>query len=216
MTESSSLGVLPPAERRPATHSPALSPREVMAAAQALFAAQGYEQTSLEQVAAQAGVSELTLRRDFSDKSALFRAVLEDQHRRTILLVGEAFARKRDPWQGMLAGTRVYLDRVCDPGVRRITLVDGPHVLGWDSVQDIGSSYCLLALEESLHRLIEDGGLVCSDVGALSHLLYGAFSRAARRVALAPDPAAARRASEREVRALIKGLAATSQPTPAG
>ena len=48
----------------------------ILAAARQMFATQGYEGTSMDQIAAEAGVSKLTVYSHFGDKEALFAAVV--------------------------------------------------------------------------------------------------------------------------------------------
>lgn len=50
---------------------------EIVTAANALFMENGYELTSMEAVARQAGVSKLTIYSHFADKSELFRAIIQ-------------------------------------------------------------------------------------------------------------------------------------------
>jgi AcrR family transcriptional regulator len=52
--------------------------RQLLDHAGRLFAAQGYDATTTEQIAAAAGVRESSLKRHFADKNVLFRAVLDE------------------------------------------------------------------------------------------------------------------------------------------
>jgi len=55
--------------------------RSILEAAQRLFLATGFEGTSVEQIAAEAGVSKLTVYSHFTDKEALFFAAVEERCR---------------------------------------------------------------------------------------------------------------------------------------
>lgn len=63
--------------------------RQVLAAAARAFARSGYAATSMEDIAAAAGISKLMLYRDFDGKRELYVAVLEGLERRLAELVGD-------------------------------------------------------------------------------------------------------------------------------
>ena len=63
--------------------------RQVLAAAARAFARSGYAATSMEDIAAEAGISKLMLYRDFDGKRELYEAVLEGLQRRLAELVGD-------------------------------------------------------------------------------------------------------------------------------
>jgi AcrR family transcriptional regulator len=67
--------------------------RKLLAAAKRLFAERGYAATSLDDIAAAAGVSPALLTRSFADKPAFLRAVGED-------LIRTAFAPAEEPEEG--------------------------------------------------------------------------------------------------------------------
>ena len=172
-----------------------------------VFAQAGCEPGSLAEIAARSGIPADVARTVFEDEVELFAAVCEQEQLRTSLLVTEAFARRVDPWDGMLDALSAFLDRASDPAVYRITLIDGPGVLGWERAQTMGATYCLLVVEEGLRRLAAADELEGHDVPMLAHLLHGALLQAAVRVARADDRAAARAETERELRRLVLGLA---------
>jgi AcrR family transcriptional regulator len=84
----------PPAPR--ASHAPALGGRlrrsarreQILAAATRAFAGSGFAATSLDEVAAEAGVSRVILYRHFASKADLYRAVLDRACARLIAAVG--------------------------------------------------------------------------------------------------------------------------------
>jgi AcrR family transcriptional regulator len=63
--------------------------RQVLAAAARAFARSGYAATSMDDIAAEAGISKLMLYRDFDGKRELYVAVLEGLQRRLAELVGD-------------------------------------------------------------------------------------------------------------------------------
>ena len=87
-------------------------------------------------------------------------------------------------------GVRTFLERCLDPGFRRIVLLDGPAVLGWDTVREIEYDHVLRVLSGGIAAVAgdpPDGGAVA----ARAQMLFGAVCEAGMLLARADDPAAA-------------------------
>ena len=121
--------------------------------------------------------------------------------------IAAAHARERDPWKGFSAGCRAYLEAL-DPGIQRITLIDGPAVLGVDTVNEILDRYSMSLIRNGLELAIDAGAIERRPIEPLAALLNGALCEGARLVARSEDPEAARRAVVREVRTLLDALRA--------
>jgi AcrR family transcriptional regulator len=170
-----------------------------------LFAQDGYAATSLDAVVARAGVTKGALYHHFDGKRELFRAVLEREQARLAERLAGAFARKRDPWDGVQAGCRAFLEEVLDPELQRIMLIDGPGALGFAALRDTEAP-TLALLEAGLRRSMDAGRLGRRAVEPLAALLFGALCEAALSIARAGDQAAAQRAMAAELRRLFDGL----------
>ena len=120
--------------------------------ATALFAATGYESTSIEDVLGSAGVSRGALYHHWPSKEALFEAVYEAVQRDVASDVVEKAASAGDPLDVLRAGTRAWLRRVRDPVVGRITLIDAPAVLGWERWREIDERHFLGVIKSALRR----------------------------------------------------------------
>lgn len=68
-----------PALQRPGRPKDSVKREEIVAAATLLFMENGYELTSMEAVAREAGVSKLTIYSHFADKSELFKAIIQNR-----------------------------------------------------------------------------------------------------------------------------------------
>jgi AcrR family transcriptional regulator len=180
----------------------------LLAAARELFATDGFGATSLDAVAAAAGVTKGSLYHHFAGKTDLFEAVFEEEARALSERVAATVAAEPDAWKGAYAGVRAFLEGSQAAAVRRIMLLDGPSVLGWERVREIESEYGLALIKLAIGRLAASGEIARHDVTTLAHLLFGALSEGALLIASAGDPARARRKVEREVRLLLDGLAA--------
>jgi TetR/AcrR family transcriptional repressor of mexJK operon len=71
------------APQRPATTEPTTKQETILDAAIAVFLAEGYERSSVDQIALEAGVSKRTIYNHFADKKALFLEVIALQRQRS-------------------------------------------------------------------------------------------------------------------------------------
>jgi AcrR family transcriptional regulator len=176
------------------------------------FGSKGYAGTSLDDVAALAGMTKGAVYHHFGSKDALFEGVFRLEHRRTIDAVIAKSRGARDAIDGLLRGVRAYLQYVLDPVARRILLEDGPSVLGWERWRRCEEPGFQQLLESSLaHAAVR--GLLRPGVrpAETALLLLGAMTEGALAVAHADDPVAtARRLSDAlatHVRALCSAAA---------
>jgi AcrR family transcriptional regulator len=179
---------------------------QLLDAARRLFAGDGYNATSLEDVVAAAGVTKGALYHHFASKRDLFRAVFENEQHSIARVCHDAYRRKRDPWDGFHAGCRAFLDESLDPGVQRIVALDAPAVLGWETVREIEAGYTLAMIENGLREAIESGRIAPRPTGPLAHMLFGALCEGAMMVARAGDQPAAMRGVAREIRNILQSL----------
>ena len=179
----------------------------LLRAGRELYARDGFAATSLDAVAAAAGVTKGSLYHHFTSKSDLFEAVFEEEARALSEHVAAVVARKRDAWEGAYAGIRAFLDRSQEPGVQRIMMLDAPSVLGWERVREIEAAYGLALVKATIEHLVASERMKRADSDVLAHLLFGALVEGSLLIARAGGAASARRKVEREVRQLLDGLA---------
>ncbi len=183
---------------------------ELVDVARRLFAADGYAATSLEDVVRGAGVTKGALYHHFAGKRDLFLAVYEREQARLARVQFQAFARKKGAWEGFFAATRAFFEASLDPGVQRITLLDAPSVLGWETMREVEGRYSLVQLHQGIEALIHDGHLSPRPVAPLANMLFGAMCEAAMMVARAGNQRAARREVIAELRAILEALRAAA------
>lgn len=180
----------------------------LLQAARRLFAADGYRATSLEEIVSAAGLTKGALYHHFRGKDDLFRAVFVREQQALAERQMAAYARKRDPWDGLYAGCKAFFEGSLDPGVQRITLLDAPAVIGWEEMRAIQAEYGLAQLQATLKLLMKEGRINSRPVAPLAHLLSGAICESAMMVARSDDHKAATRHVLRELRTLLDALAA--------
>jgi AcrR family transcriptional regulator len=175
-------------------------------AARELFASGGYDATSLDAVAARAGVTKGAVYHHFAGKRQLFEAVFTREVERIAAPLAAAYARKKDPWDAFQAGCRAFLDECLDPGLQRIVLLDASAAIGWDQIRKLESPL-LEMMQLGISRAADAGRIAPRKPGPLAHFLYGALCETAMIVARAGDQKAAHREAVAEIGRVLDGLA---------
>jgi AcrR family transcriptional regulator len=141
-----------------------------------------------------AGLTRGALYHHFRDKEDLFRAVYEDlTHEVARSLRRRSEERHRSGWELFVANSEVYLEAAStNPAYRQIVLIDGPAVLGWNSLSERsdGPTHQIMGY---LRDAVDEGVLEPQPLEPLAHLLSALGTGAALYVAHADDPEVARR-----------------------
>jgi AcrR family transcriptional regulator len=181
--------------------------RAVLAAARSLFGSKGYSRTSVDQIAAAARVTKGAVYHHFATKETLFRAVHAE-------VEGEAQARaiaardpKRSPVDQIVAMVNGYLDAALDEEIRRITLIDGPALLGLEPDVPADQQANQEGLRAFIATAIERRELVDVDPGVLTQLIGGLALQGGLLIARAGDPDATRATLGQTIEAMLRGLA---------
>ena len=160
-------------------------------AAKDLFGSKGYAGTAMEDLVARAGMTRGALYHQYRDKRDLFRAVFEAVEIELGQRIAKEVGLETDPWAQLRAGARAFLASAIDPAMRRIVLIDGPSVLGWEEWRRIDSQYSLGMVRAVFEVNIAAGNIAEQPVEPLAHLIVGALNEAALAVAAARDATAA-------------------------
>src|SRR5256885_9793903 len=119
----------------------------LIAVATRLFADRGYEDTSIEAVLHESGLSRGALYHHFASKEALFEAVLEAVEEQVgVDLIAEVEGIA-DPVELVRTASLAWIRLAGDPVVQRIVLLDGPSVLGWQRWREIEERYGLCGMK---------------------------------------------------------------------
>jgi AcrR family transcriptional regulator len=147
-------------------------------AATPLFAERGYHGTPAELVVGRAGVTSGALYHHFGDKRGLFRAAFEAVEHRLAARVGAAAASGDGPWERLERGVEEYLRACLEPEVRRMVLLDGPSVLGWEQWHTVDAAHHLRPLAAALAACMRAGLLERRPALPLARVLLGALTEA--------------------------------------
>jgi AcrR family transcriptional regulator len=104
--------------------------QRLLKSARKLFGKQGYEQTSLEQIAGDCALTTGPIYHYFENKKSLFAAVHDAELTRTVELYSHVMGG--DLKEHLQLQLQATLDVYRDPAVFRILMVEGPRVLGSD------------------------------------------------------------------------------------
>ncbi|MEV0246641.1 TetR/AcrR family transcriptional regulator [Nocardia sp. NPDC050712] len=197
------------ADRRTQAERSASTRAAVIRAARDLFGRYGYGAVSTVAVAEAAGVSRGALYHQFSEKRDLFEAVFEDLERSLVQAINAAVAQARapDPLAGLVVGCLACLQASIAPDVRRIALLDGPAVLGWQRWRDIELRHTIGLVEDALAAAIEAEQVRPQPVRPLALVIVGALDEAAQILAHSEDIATDSVTIRGVVEQLVSGLA---------
>ncbi len=179
----------------------------VLVAARSLFGSRGYAQTSVDEIAAAARVTKGAVYHHFAGKEALFRAVVAEVEAEALARMSQAADPKAPAIDQIVAQVDAYLDVALDEEVRRITLIDGPAILGLEPEGPADQQPSHLALRLFIATAIDDGQIVDLDPGMLAHLVGGLALLGGLLVARAAEPEAARAALGQALEPMLRTLA---------
>ncbi|HEX2594049.1 MAG TPA: TetR/AcrR family transcriptional regulator [Rhizomicrobium sp.] len=178
----------------------------ILAAGHKLFATNGFEATSIDDVAAAAGVAKGAVYHHFKSKEEIFTRVLEDVQEAIAALPRPAAQRKMtDPLDRMASGVLHYLNAATEPGTKQILLIDGPAVIGWRKWREIDDRHFGAGAKRAVAYVLGDKASE-REVDAMTHLLMGMIMEASLICATAADAKKAARELTAAFRRMIEGL----------
>jgi AcrR family transcriptional regulator len=152
-----------------------------------LFAARGYDATSIEAVLAESGVSRGSLYHHFPGKDALFLAVMEDVGNRVSLPVAAEMQAAPNPIAAMRIGSLAWIRLAADPVTRQIMLIDAPAVLGWQRWRELDEQGPLGVIRAFLTAAAEEGRIEAQHVDVFARIVLAALNEVALMIARADD-----------------------------
>jgi AcrR family transcriptional regulator len=184
----------------------------IVAAATDLFGRQGYGETTMDAIAAAAGVAKGAVYHHFPTKERLFETVFEATTADLATHVATAAAAAADVWDTLSIGTQAYFDACSAGATAQIILKDGPAVLGWERWREIDAAHFGRVMPAVLEAAMEQRLIARQPVEPLARLLLGAVTEAAAACAASASPAETGREHAAAFRALIEGLRRSPRP----
>lgn len=163
-------------------------------AATTLFAERGFTETSIDDVAAVAGMTKGAVYHHFAGKAALFEAVFSAQEAEVHARLGAALDGAPDHLAGARAALTTFLEACTEPTYGRIVFRDGPLALGWERWRECEVDYAYAFIARVLDGLAREGHLARPPGASYPTLVLGMLSSAGQLLGQAsPDQHAALR-----------------------
>ena len=181
---------------------------EILRVARALFGKRGFAATSIDRIAAESGLAKGAVYHHFASKEALFTAVLEAVQADVAKSpLPASVARLTDPLDQIAAGVLHYLVATNEPDTRRILLIDGPTVIGWQKWREIDARIFGAGAKAAITYALAPN-VKAAQIDVIVHLLMGSVTEAALVCASSPRPNVQARAFAAEIRAMLEGVRA--------
>jgi AcrR family transcriptional regulator len=185
--------------------------RDLIDAGRALFVERGFFNTSIGELVSTSGVGTRgAFYHHFKDKAELFRAVFEEVERDLTLRSLASPPRGADSWERLSAGLHGFLESALEPEVQRVMLLDGPVVLGWQTLRAIQEDNSIALINEMVREAIAEGAIEDQPVGELTHMVVAALEEGALLVAHAAQPSRARKRAAKVLDRLLLSFAVES------
>jgi len=172
----------------------------VLQSACRLFGENGYSNTSVDEIAADCGLTTRPIYHYFGNKQALFTATVEATSARI------ATSRERSggqPSQTILQHWRDFLALCDDPHFRQIVLIDAPNILGRERW---AVSPSVIEVQQRLQQQAGDSKEEQFRLALLGRMVIAALTEAALMIAEAEDIELAKQQSEHLVQQLLGQL----------
>lgn len=172
--------------RRTKEHSQETADK-LLSIARVRFTEYGYAKASLEEIVAEAGMTRGALYHHYGNKLGLFKAVVSAVQAEVGAMVEREASRSEDPMEQLILGCKAFVEAAVSPSARRILLLDGPAVLGWEAWRRMDEENAMRHLREQLELLQAKGYYSRLSPAAMTSFLSGALNESALWIAERPD-----------------------------
>jgi AcrR family transcriptional regulator len=181
----------------------------IVTAAYPLLVTHGYAAVRVDDIVEAAGVAKGAFYHHFPSKQALFDHLVD--HAQAEIATAMAARPRPAPLTAadLAEVLRDYLRAASRPDRRRVLLVDGPEVLGWERWREIDDRHFAGMTRAAIAMIVPDG-TPDDRIDAATRLVLGAVMEAALATGRAADPDAAVTLHGHVLRVLLDGLATLS------
>lgn len=161
----------------------------LIVAARKLFVEKGYGDTGTPAIVELANVTRGALYHHFKDKRDLFASVLEAEAAAVAQQIDAHVNTSMGAAEALIVGGEAYLKAMSVPGRVQLLLIEGPAILGQDTLEQINRAHGRRELEEGLEHAMAGGHLLDLPIEALSKVLSAMYDAAALALAYGGKPA---------------------------
>ncbi|WP_078393232.1 TetR/AcrR family transcriptional regulator [Shouchella patagoniensis] len=147
----------------------------------------GYAATGLDEIVKDANLTRGAVYHYFGSKKGLFLAVLESVQNEVAEKVEAESGKSKDVWEQLILGCRAFVTTAVEQKNKRIMLIDGPAVLGWEIWRSMDEQGSMRLLHEQLQFRQQQGYFESVSIDALTHILSGALNESTLWIAQMPD-----------------------------
>ncbi|GAA0429102.1 MAG: TetR/AcrR family transcriptional regulator [Bacillota bacterium] len=151
------------------------------------FTKHGYEGASLEEIAKEANLTRGALYHHFKNKQGLFEAVLITVQKEVADQIERDARKSDDLWEQLLLGCKAFVTAAVELQNKRILLIDGPAVVGWEVWRSMDRQSSMRLLHEQLDLMQRSNCFKPVSVEAMTHSLSGALNESALWIAQMPE-----------------------------
>ncbi len=166
----------------------ALTRTAVLDAARELFVQNGYEATSMDDIARSSRVSKGAVYYHFDDKQDLFAELFRATQANAIAAAAEAVSRPGHPWSRVEAATQAFLASYLADAEARSLLRQSLPVLGFERRRTIDEEIALPLVRGLLEELRDGGEIRPVPVAVTGRVIFSVLCEAASTIASAPEP----------------------------
>src|SRR5215469_3725609 len=179
----------------------------ILVAARKLFTAEGYDSSSIDEIAAAARVTSGALYHHFRNKREIMRAVFEALEAELKDRISAAGRNTKSPTEAMRRSLRALFDACLEDDIRSIVFEQAPRVLGWEEWRKIDAKYATGLLLDLLSGLRNEQRVGSYDDKVVASLFLAALAEAGLQIAHNRNSRELRRQCERILEAFLRGLA---------
>ncbi|WP_445168349.1 TetR/AcrR family transcriptional regulator [Mycolicibacterium sp. Dal123E01] len=169
-----------------------LTRKAVLDAARSLFVTNGFEATSIDDIARESQSSKGAVYYHFRDKQAIFAEVFRASQASIMQAMLpdslEIMPEDASPWEQALLAISAVLRRYAEDDEARVLLRDSAAALGWHRKQELDEELALPLLRAVLTELMDTGELERVSAAVTAELLYALLSKTGPIIAAAEDP----------------------------
>ncbi|MDX3225005.1 TetR/AcrR family transcriptional regulator [Streptomyces sp. ME19-01-6] len=177
----------------------------IVEAASDLFSRSGYAKTSLDDIADHARVTKGAIYHHFTNKQAVFEAVLAEIDQRFVRRVEQKIGPQASGWSAFVTALNAYLDASLDPAFCEMALKEGPIALGWERWR-LAQGHVTENFAELVKRRCADEFMREMPSELVMKSIIGALHEMALAVSNSPNPQQARKEASALISELVESL----------
>lgn len=186
----------------------ALTCEAVLEAAKTLFVSNGFDATSVDEIARMAQSSKGAVYHHFRDKREIFTELFRASQEAVVANVVDAMTTEADqpPWEKVETAIRLFLHTYVADDDARALLRQVVSVLGWDRVRELNEQQTLPFLRETLESFVAQGYARTVPIEATVEIFFSMFYNAVLYITDAADPDTASNDAEIVIFCALEGL----------